>query len=260
MCVYLFGFLPKVIDMKIPELLAQYKFSMLLLGFSFISINQGAKAQEAVPVPVFMEAAGLWLNEVVSNLPATTKTPLRMVLVLGELDSRLRLAPCNRIEPYVPVGTRLWGKTRIGLRCLDGVTKWNVFLPLTVRAMGPAWVVKGLVSAGATLTEADAMEAEVDWAESPSPIVSKPSQWVGAIASGTLAAGQTLRLVSIKPAQVFQAGAQVRVLAQGPGFTITSDGQALSPGVVGQLTQIKMENGRVLPVVVVDSRTVKLDI
>ena len=108
--------------------------------------------------------------------------------------------------------------------------------------------------------EDDAMEAEVDWSESPSPIVSKSSQWVGAMAATALSTGQALRQVSIKPAQVFQIGAQVRVLAQGLGFTITSDGQAMSVGVVGQLTQVKMENGRILSGVVVDNRTVRLNL
>lgn len=222
--------------------------------------NSGVLAQGVSPVPVAMETARLWLNDALVKLPLAAKSPLRMVLVMGELDPRLRLAPCTRVEPYLPVGVRLWGKARIGLRCLEGPTQWNIFLPITVHAYGPAWVVKGNISAGAVLSEDDAMEAEVDWAESPSPIVSKSSQWVGAMATTALLTGQTLRQMSIKPAQVFQAGATVRVVAQGPGFTITSDGQAMSVGVVGQLTQVKMENGRILSGVVLDSRTVRLSL
>jgi flagella basal body P-ring formation protein FlgA len=64
----------------------------------------------------------------------------------------------------------------------------------------------------------------------------------------------------VRPAQVFQAGAQVRVLAGGVGFQITADGQALSAGVVGQLTRVRMDNGRVMSGTVLDARTVKLDI
>jgi flagella basal body P-ring formation protein FlgA len=236
------------------------KYSSQFLGVSLLVASQGLAAQEALPTPVVLETARQWLNNALTTMPQASKSPLRMVLVLGELDSRLRLAPCARIEPYVPVGARLWGKARLGLRCLEGSTRWNVFLPITVHAYGPAWVVKGTVNAGTTLTADDAMEAEVDWSESPSPIVSKAAQWVGAVATTTLATGQAIRQASIKPAQVFQAGAQVRVLAQGPGFTVTSDGQALSAGVVGQSIQVKMENGRVLSAIVVDSRTVKLNI
>lgn len=232
----------------------------LCLVVAALMESPGLLAQETSSVPVVMETARVWLSDAMANLPKSAKSPLRMVLVLGELDSRLRLAPCARIEPYVPVGARLWGKARIGLRCLEGSTRWNVFLPITVHAYGLAWVVKGNISAGSILTEDDAMEAEVDWSESPSPIVSKSSQWVGAMATTALSTGQALRQISIKPAQVFQAGAQVRVLAQGPGFTITSDGQAMSAGVVGQLTQVKMENGRILPGIVIDSRTVKLSL
>ena len=231
-----------------------------LVGLAVLLSSQGVLAEDGAAAPVVMEVARLWLNDALLNLPKTTKTPLRMVLVVGELDSRLRLAPCTRMTPYVPVGARLWGKTRIGLRCLEGATKWNVFLPITIHAFGPAWVVKGNISAGATLVEDDVVQAEVDWAESPSPVVSHATQWIGAVASGQLVAGQVLRQASIRAAQVFMAGALVRVLAQGPGFTISTDGQALSSGVVGQLAQVKMENGRILAGIVLDSRTVRLDI
>jgi flagella basal body P-ring formation protein FlgA len=59
---------------------------------------------------------------------------------------------------------------------------------------------------------------------------------------------------------VFQAGAQVRVLAQGTGFQISSDGQALSAGVVGQPARVRMDSGRVMSGVVLDGHTVKLEI
>jgi flagella basal body P-ring formation protein FlgA len=83
---------------------------------------------------------------------------------------------------------------------------------------------------------------------------------VGQVASRALTTGQAIRQVMIKPAQVFQAGAQVRVVAQGTGFQITSDGQALSAGVIGQPARVKMDNGRVMSGVVLDNRTVKLEI
>jgi len=244
--------------MEISNFLQSIKYC--LIGLAVLLPSQGVLAQEVATAPVVMEAARLWLNDALLNLPKIPKTPLRMVLVVGELDTRLRLAPCTRMTPYVPVGARLWGKTRIGLRCLEGATKWNVFLPITIHAFGPAWVVKGNINAGATLVEDDGVQAEVDWAESPSPVVSNATQWIGAVASGQLVAGQVLRQASIRPAQVFMTGALVRVLAQGPGFTISTDGQALSSGVVGQLAQVKMENGRILAGIVLDSRTVKLDI
>jgi flagella basal body P-ring formation protein FlgA len=220
----------------------------------------GVKAQEVPVGAEFIDATRQWLNAAVTTVKSSGASPLRMEVAVGELDSRLRLAPCQKVEPYIPVGTRLWGKTRLGIRCLEGVAKWNVFLPVTIKAFGSAWVVKGNVAPGAVLTEADAIESEVDWAEDASPIVNAPAQWVGQVASRALTTGQAIRQVMIKPAQVFQAGAQVRVVAQGTGFQITSDGQALSAGVIGQPARVKMDNGRVMSGVVLDNRTVKLEI
>jgi flagella basal body P-ring formation protein FlgA len=182
-----------------------------------------------------------------------------MEVSVGALDSRLRLAACSRVEPYMPLGMRLWGRTRLGLRCLDGVAKWNVFLPVTVKAYGRAWVVRRDVAPGAVLSEADVMEAEVDWAEDVSPVVLDPQQWMGQVATRALTTGQALRQNMVRPAQLFQAGTQVRVVAQGVGFQITADGQALSAGVLGQLVKIRMDNGRIMSGMVLDARTVKLE-
>lgn len=249
----MFDKFPKIIDLGHPALglLVSLLFTLTVVAPVHAQTNSGK--------PEFMDATQRWLDNAVASMRPTGAAPLRMEVTLGELDSRLRLAPCGRVEPYIPVGTRLWGKSRLGLRCLDGSVKWNVFLPATIKAYGAAWVIKGDVAAGAVLTQADAIEAEVDWAEESSPVVANPAQWVGHVASRALTTGQALRQGVIKPAQVFQAGAQVRVIAQGAGFQIASDGQALSAGVVGQSVRVRMDNGRVMTGVVLDARTVKLE-
>jgi flagella basal body P-ring formation protein FlgA len=91
-----------------------------------------------------------WLNNAIGQIDSKV-LPLRMEVVVGELDRKLRLAACQEVEPYMPSGTRLWGKTRLGLRCLRGDVKWNVFLPITVKAFGPAWAIKGGVAQGSLL-------------------------------------------------------------------------------------------------------------
>lgn len=223
------------------------------LTFAGAAIAQGIDADSRA-------AAQRWLDNALASARPVGAAALRMEVVLGELDSRLKLAPCSRVEPHVPVGTRLWGKTRLGLRCVEGATRWNVFLPVTVRAFGSAWVVRGDVASGSVLSASDVIEAEVDWAQEDSAIVANASDWVGHVATRALTTGQALRQGMIRPAQVFQAGTVVRVVAQGSGFQISSDGQALSAGVVGQLARVKMENGRVMSGIVLDNRTVKLEI
>jgi flagella basal body P-ring formation protein FlgA len=146
------------------------------------------------------------------------------------------------------------------MRCVDGMARWNVFLPATVKAIAPAWVVKSPLPVGAVLKDSDLTQVDVDWAEEAAAVLAERAEWVGQLANRPLATGQTLRQGMLKPAQVFQAGATVRVVAQGPGFQAAADAQALSVGVVGQLARVRMDNGRVASGVVLDGRTVKIDL
>jgi flagella basal body P-ring formation protein FlgA len=50
------------------------------------------------------------------------------------------------------------------------------------------------------------------------------------------------------------------VVAQGVGFQAASDAVALSAGVIGQSARVRMDNGRVASGVVLDVRTVKIEL
>jgi flagella basal body P-ring formation protein FlgA len=219
-----------------------------------------AQGQTAATDTELVATTQRWLDDAVSGSRFAELGPLKMQVILGAMDSRLKLDPCGQIEPFLPPQTRLWGRTRMGLRCMDGITKWSVFVPVTVKAIGSAWVAKGSIPAGTTLAAEDFIEAEVDWAEQTASVVVDPALWLGQVATRPLNPGQALRQGMFRPAQVFQAGAQVRVVASGAGFQISSDGQALSGGFVGQPARVRMDNGRVMTGVVLDSRTVKVDI
>ncbi len=219
----------------------------------------GAAQAQAVADPA-AELGNLtqhWLDDALARNQAAGAT-LRMEVSVGALDSRLNLAPCARVEPYLPAGSRLWGRTRLGLRCVEGRSPWNVFLPVTIKAWGPAWVLTGNVAPGAVLTANDATQAEVDWAADPAPVVANPEAWVGQTASRQLMAGQALRQSMVKAPSIFRAGAQVRVSAQGPGYAVVSAGQALSAGTVGQTVRVRMDNGRVVSGIVAEDGTVTI--
>lgn len=201
-----------------------------------------------------------WLDQAVEAARPAGAAPLRMVVQVGALDSRLNLAPCTQVEPYLPPGVRLWGRSRIGLRCVDGVARWNVFVPVLVQAFGQTWVMRSDVATGSVLSPDDAVLAEVDWAHENASVLADPQMWVGQTATRALRTGQTLRHGMVKPSQVFQAGSMVRIVAQGPGFAVTTDGRALSAGVVGEMARVRIDNGRILSGVVLDMRTVRVNL
>lgn len=205
------------------------------------------------------QTAGLQ-NGATANANNDIGNPTRFDVVVGALDPRLKLAPCQRIEPYLPPGTRLWGKARIGLRCAQGVRAWNVYLPITVRIYGNALVAALPLPAGATVRETDLRLAEIDLAEENGVVVGTAAQAVGRTLTRPLAAGQGVRQTDLKPRQWFAAGDTVKVLASGPGFSVAGSGQALTPGLEGQTARVRTDGGQVITGMPVATRQLEVSL
>jgi flagellar basal body P-ring formation protein FlgA len=171
----------------------------------------------------------------------------RTEIVPGRLDARLRLAPCSQLKTYLPTGTRLWGKTRVGLRCEKGVTLWNVYLPMTVNVFGPAFVAKAALPVGHVLAASDLHQAEVNLADDLSyPPLTDSHALLGRTLSKPLAPGQSLRATSLKARQWFAAGETVQIRVAGNGFAVGASGQAVTAGMEGQMARVRTESGRVV--------------
>ena len=75
---------------------------------------------------------------------------MRVEIELGALDPRLKLAPCAHITPYLPPHARLWGATRIGVRCDEGA-RWSVYLPVRIKVFARASTITQDLPAGTVL-------------------------------------------------------------------------------------------------------------
>ncbi len=170
----------------------------------------------------------------------------RIEVLVGPLDARLHLAPCRRTQPYLAGSARLWGRSRIGLRCVEGISAWNVFVPVTVKVFGPAYAAAASLPAGSVIATADLAQVEVDLAENPSNPVTDPARATGRTLVRAVAAGQVLRELHLRPRLWFAAGDEVKLLARGSGFEVASTGQALTPGIEGQPARARTESGRVV--------------
>ena len=183
---------------------------------------------------------------------------LRAQVSVGRLDPRLRLAPCQTVQPYLPTGTRLWGATRIGLRCTDAQVRWNVFLPIQVDVFGPAWVARAPLPAGHVLSADDLRMAEVNLAAAPLASVPGTSALIGRALSQPVAAGDAVRESDLRARQWFATGDSVRLVATGNGWRIHGEGQALAAGVEGRPVRVRTESGRVVSGVAVAERLVEV--
>jgi flagellar basal body P-ring formation protein FlgA len=184
----------------------------------------------------------------------------RVAVQVGAPDARLRLAPCQRVEPFLPAGQPLWGRGRLGLRCLQGATRWSISVPMTVRVFAPGWAAMVPLPAGVVL-QADQLERRVvEWTLDPSPVLAQDLPPAGRQLVRPLQAGEAVRQAHLKARQWFAAGDPVRLLMQGEGFAVRGAGQALAVGLEGQTSRVRLESGRILSVWPVGERLAEVNL
>lgn len=213
----------------------------------------GQAMAQALPAPAEFERLA---RAALPSLPEHARVQLQV----GQLDSRLKLAPCQKIEPWWPANQRAWGAARIGLRCVDGPVKWNVYLPITVQVFAKVPVATEALAAGQRLEAGHLRPQEIDIAALPRVPLLEAGPALGRALARPLAAGQPVIASDLRARQFFASGDLVRVVARGPGFQVAGEGQALSVGMEGQPSRIRTENGRVVTALPVAERQAEIQL
>ncbi len=183
---------------------------------------------------------------------------MRVDVQVGKLAPQLKLAACRQVQPYLPQGLQMWGRTRIGLKCVDGLAKWNVSVPVLVKVYGRALVAQGPLVSGTVLAQDNLAAAEIDIAAEPGAVFTDAADLVGRTLDRSVEAGQAIRTLSLSKRKWFAAGDTVQVKVSGDGFAIASEGQAMAAGLEGQDVKIRMENGRMVTGRAVGERRVEV--
>ena len=159
------------------------------------------------------------------------------------LDPRTQLSPCSAFEPFLPSGGKLWGKSTVGVRCLGPAT-WTVYIQVHVKVSGNYLVSARAMPAGHVLGAADIVVRSGDLSSLPASVITDQNQAIGRTVKNGFSAGQPLRSDQlITPWAVYQ-GQNVRTVAKGVGFSVSSSGKALGNAAAGQPVQVRTDSGQ----------------
>jgi flagella basal body P-ring formation protein FlgA len=211
---------------------------MLGLALCLGGLCGSAQAQDGAPANE-MEHLKLYLQQETAGING------RVEVSIGDIDPRLQLAPCAQIEPYVPPGTRLWGRALLGVRCVSGA-RWNTYIPVQVRVFAPALIAARNINAGEEFAPADVRVEEIEWTRQPTGLLTDPAQVQNKIALRSFAPGQTVRAANLRERPVVSSGDQVKITYGGNGFVVSSSGRALAPAIEGQSVRVQTDAGKVL--------------
>ncbi|MDF3082675.1 flagellar basal body P-ring formation chaperone FlgA [Burkholderia sola] len=214
-----------------------------------------ATAQPATPPgqqdpETIRRAALAFLQQQIAGLPGKSTATVTTAFPRG-------LAACTTLEPFLPTGARLWGRTTVGVRCA-GERPWTVYLQAKVAVQATYYVAARQIAPGEPLSAADLVARDGDLTVLPLAVITDPAQAVGATALARISAGLPLRQDMLKSAASVSAGQTVRVVAAGPGFTISAEGSVLANAAPGQSVRVRMAAGQIVTAIVKDAGTVEI--
>ena len=222
---------------------------LLRIALPALVAMAGAAGAAAQPLPEAARAAIEGLLQRQSNgLPGKLSVSTKATSALP---------PCDDYEAFLPNGATPRGRISIGLRC-RGDKPWTRFVPAQVAIEGRYYVAARAIEAGQTLGEADIAERSGDLGDLPRSVVTEASALQGVVATQRIAAGAPLRKESMRGVVAIRQGQTVQLVAQGPGFTISTEGKALTRAEVGATVQAKTRDGRLLTGVATEDGQIRL--
>ncbi len=212
---------------------------LLLLLLSLLLVRNAA-AQVSVPrqnAAELRQAADSFLHAQTNELNG------KVNILISAIDTRLNLPPCLTLEPFMPTGTRAWGKTTVGVRCL-APTPWTIYLQANVSLIADYLVAAMSLPQGQLITSNSLKKMTGDLSVLPASVVTDPSKALGRTLNTALPSGAPLRVDALRAQIAVQQGQAVRLVSVGPGFRISADARAMSNANEGQLVQVKTLAGQ----------------
>lgn len=207
----------------------------------------------AAPVPVGEQVRAFVAAELARSQPG-----LRAEITVGDIDQRLRLAPCEHTEVFLRSGARLWGRSFVGYRCTQR-PGWSISVPVTVRLFGPALVATQALPALQAIAAGALRREDVEMTREPGGVVVDASQVQDQICTRGLEAGQPIPLNCLRALPAVGQGETVKLVGTGNGFSISTDGIALATAAPGENVRVRVESGRTVSGVARRGRVVEVD-
>ena len=165
------------------------------------------------------------------------------------------LPACAALDAFQPVGGRRIGRISVGVRCM-APTAWTVYLSAQVSVVGSYAVTLQSLPANHILTAADFTLREGDLGSLPADVITNMDDMLGYRTVSGLAAGAPLRTASLRAPLVVQQGQTTRVVLNGPGFSVQSEGQALANASRGDRVRVKTRSGQVISGIAEDGQQI----
>ncbi|MDP1871758.1 MAG: flagellar basal body P-ring formation chaperone FlgA [Gallionella sp.] len=173
----------------------------------------------------------------------TATLPGKVTFVVDEIDKRISLRPCSKIEAFLPPGTQLTGRVSIGVRCTE-TGGWSTLIPVQIKITRELLVSAHPLALGQIVREADLARLKTETTLNSG--ITNANLIVGKVLRYSVAAGYILREDMLRAPYSIKQGQTVKLSIQANGFTLSSSGVALNNASEGETVQARTSSGRVV--------------
>lgn len=202
-------------------------------------------AQAAPTTPARQDANALRAVAEQFLLTQAAGLPGEVSVKVGAVDPRTALGHCPAPEAFLQPGARAWGKTTVGVRC-TAPSVWTIFIQAQVNVKAEYVAAAVPLAQGQPVEQGQLMLVKGDIAAMPNGIITDMGQAIGRTPTVSLAAGTPLRLDTLKSKPVVQQNQAVRLVLNGNGFSVSSEGRAIGTAGEGQVVQVRTASGTVV--------------
>lgn len=230
------------------------RLALLLLSLLALDVSLNVNADERTNNRIYTNNMANNMRQqveqtVMQYLQSQTQGyPGKVNIQLQPLDARIQVQACDQLEPFSMQGSRLWGKTHVGVRCRVSASQkpWSLYMQADVQVFGQYAVTAVPVSQGQVLSARDIVMQSGDLTRLPNGILTDANMVEGKLASINLTAGTVLRPELLKTTTVIQQGQTVQLSSAGEGFVVSTDGTAMNAAQPGQVVQVKVASGQTI--------------
>ncbi|MCQ8897368.1 flagellar basal body P-ring formation chaperone FlgA [Limnobacter humi] len=189
--------------------------------------------------------------------PGSVPAGSQIEVSLVKQDPRLGGVDCPSPLLANTTGNRLWGRTFLRVQCL-GTDTPGFFVGVDVKVYAPVLVMKNAVASGQDVTSNDVEFKTLDIAQLGTGWVAELSHLNQKTAARALWPGAILKPDLLKGQPMVKSGDTVKVLIQGPGFSIGGSAIAMDSAEQGQTVKVKTPQGKVLQGIAVEPLQVEV--
>ncbi len=220
-------------------------FSFVFL-FLYSMLAMAAAQQDHA---VLKETVAAFIQQQTSGLPG------KVTFKVNDIDQRIVLHACSKMEAFLPPGSQLIGRVSVGVRCTDA-KGWSIYIPVQIQISRDLLISARPLAAGQIVHAEDLARQTTETTQNIG--LTDARQVIGKVLRYNVSVGYIMRADMLREPYSIKQGQAVRLSVRGGGFTLSSSGTALNNASEGESVQVRTASGHVVSGTAADEGVVEI--